>query len=762
MVKNASRYAWRKGNPGRYKTFQITISEINEAEDLLTKDTAKDTTEDACGPIADNRLNLRLEAVKKQLNKVERPLENVQEDRLADSRGDTVTPLKEEDEEEGELPEDELSTMSLVEKMSLFAQFEREQRLGKAKAHSPRHPRRKNALRSQTQPVTVSEVKEAAVLADVIERRQTPEKRASPEKQVAPPGSEEAGTTKAPEATSRWRSGAEADDNASSGYQDNSSKLSLAEKLRLFTAAAKRAPHRPLGVAPRRRRRANVSRFSTQPVTEEEVKEAEFTFNPLLASLVKPPDAGILSGLPIRAARSLAYTMAGQTLAGLADKRTRITSQSNEEEVLPFPAEVDPAKVKEEIAKVVEDIARIAENPADIIEAPAQVLKGPLKVSEAAAQVVENPSIVTEDLVKDMECIAMAAEDESGILKNNYEAGSIEERSELVVKMTTISIEESDEKNGMHRTLRDETQTEKAEMMSEYRAGPTLTESRRCGSKVMEADDNEGSPPATNCSTPLQQRLALLEKQGNEGWKKRVKQPDLGCITNVTLPSGEEVPVHLRGKSVIDRLSQLETSQEGWKQRRPERDSAQFTVAGKMGLTFDTSSPPTTPNRLRKNKKTPPQKVYMGSRPRSQTDPSVELKEEVRTPIRKSDSLSAADRKVNSEILTPIMPKTEGATYRVATAVKDGSTYHTSTPLVGAEDPAATRVALPTTNDDSFEKFFVSKQEGQRLLELEDSDLDAVKTESSDRLQFGRTVKHYERSWQSEPVRGTTARVTFS
>ncbi|XP_046380955.2 supervillin-like isoform X4 [Haliotis rufescens] len=85
-------------------------------------------------------------------------------------------------------------------------------------------------------------------------------------------------------------------------------KLSLAEKVKLFTQKKEeKSPARTDAPVPRRRARKNISRYSTQPVTIEEVEKAASLnrVSPLAASLIKPPDPEILKSLPISAQREL-------------------------------------------------------------------------------------------------------------------------------------------------------------------------------------------------------------------------------------------------------------------------------------------------------------------------------------------------------------------------------------------------------------------------------------------------------------------------
>ena len=63
-------------------------------------------------------------------------------------------------------------------------------------------------------------------------------------------------------------------------------------------------------------------------------------------------------------------------------------------------------------------------------------------------------------------------------------------------------------------------------------------------------------------------RLASLQVNGEEGWKRRVGEKDHGSF---------------RSGTIHDRLSKIKDSSEGWQKKKgQENDAKQFTVEGKM------------------------------------------------------------------------------------------------------------------------------------------------------------------------------------
>ena len=90
----------------------------------------------------------------------------------------------------------------------------------------------------------------------------------------------------------------------------------------------------------------------------------------------------------------------------------------------------------------------------------------------------------------------------------------------------------------------------------------------------------------------LSNRMQLLQKSGEEAWKRRVNKSN--SIDNVAeSPSFDISVVKLREKSgpkaerpssIADRLSKLEGSMDNWRDRLEEKDVKQFTVEGKMSM----------------------------------------------------------------------------------------------------------------------------------------------------------------------------------
>ncbi|CAG5120664.1 unnamed protein product, partial [Candidula unifasciata] len=190
------------------------------------------------------------------------------------------------------------SRLSVTDKTSIFRVLEERTKAEKSASGAKRYINRKKRERSQTMPITEEEVKTASEMGIGASGVVNDSNMGSAS---VPP----------PEVVNRSRSSSITEDGDKEVERDEDAltKLSLSEKVRLFSQprTLEKQPAKVEAPVVRRRNRKLASRFNTQPVTNEEVEKAAAStrISPLAMSLVKPPDTEILKGLPLKDQREL-------------------------------------------------------------------------------------------------------------------------------------------------------------------------------------------------------------------------------------------------------------------------------------------------------------------------------------------------------------------------------------------------------------------------------------------------------------------------
>ncbi|XP_030829595.1 titin homolog isoform X2 [Strongylocentrotus purpuratus] len=329
----------------------------------------------------------------KRATKMQPPPENRPEPVNVKQNGEERKSGDDEPEED-----DQLAGLSLSEKMKMFTQIsairkkeqEEEDKRSKSKSSSRFH-RTRDRNRFQTQPVTPEELTSASSLAKEMAAAQADLKGESTEKdediarEVKREEIEEVMNTQdrireeirqnklrvkiAEEASessddSRLPSMAEEEEPPPDVQEDEYSKLTLSEKMRLFkekSATPTKPP--PKVVAPKRKRRSE-SRFRTQPITVDEVKKA--AVSPLAKSFSRPPSVEILGVLPIAQQVSLVYgesnatpnpaTMNGKSVtssrrSSSSDVKVEPKEAATPKQLPKKEAEVKPQSYKDSVKK---------------------------------------------------------------------------------------------------------------------------------------------------------------------------------------------------------------------------------------------------------------------------------------------------------------------------------------------------------------------------------------------------------------------------
>lgn len=210
----------------------------------------------------------------------------------------------------------------------------------------------------------------------------------------------------------------------------------------------------------------------------------------------------------------------------------------------------------------------------------------------------------------------------------------------------------------------------------------------------------------------IAERLAALQVSQQENWKRRLartKSDDFeGEIRQISSESESIQNEDDPSSRILEKVSLLEVSQQGWRKRVEEKDAAKFTVAGKMGKL----SPPQASPLLERKKRTP-KPVRFQSR-------TANLAELVANAA--ASPLSPANLPIAKSKSMP-MPQTKND-------LKDGV-------------ESVTKVTVPRFADEGFSSFFesanVAKLQSEKV-EVKEDAFNAITSESRQLLVQKRSV----------------------
>ncbi|XP_046807049.1 uncharacterized protein LOC111675850 isoform X4 [Lucilia cuprina] len=145
------------------------------------------------------------------------------------------------------------------------------------------------------------------------------------------------------------------------------------------------------------------------------------------------------------------------------------------------------------------------------------------------------------------------------------------------------------------QNLTDHNKLEQEEITRQPTALPAFLQGglRRSQTQVMGPDQRSISKTGS-----IADRLAALQKSGEDDWKRRISKPDIDDIkrenfvneslslshnlSDKPLAPSPLIPTSLEGGKVSDRLGKLKSSSESWRNRVEQSDAAKFTVAGRL------------------------------------------------------------------------------------------------------------------------------------------------------------------------------------
>ncbi|CAK9816931.1 SVIL [Anthophora plagiata] len=383
-------------------------------------------------------------------------------------------------------------------------------------------------------------------------------------------------------ATSARKSSLTEDSLTATDDEFDPSKLSLAERVRLFNQKIDTEKNSVSNNAPleRHSRRRPAARYKTQPVTSEEVEVAS-RISPLSTINQSSLDTGdvpksILKSVPLHA-HSVPCAKSPE-LEGMKLIKSILKRESEElEQQIVEDCDTLPRSILKPNVKLEENKTEsITEND---YSTQCNLSCAYVGKDSQTEDDVDNIQTVITTPKKHEETHQTSGGETSSV---SHETCNIKDEAvspyhqPIFSKQTRYA---SLLKSASHHAISNkinESESSTATIQKQQHAVPLPGLYRSATQAIPTIDTNDGP------SMSIAERLAALQRSGNTNWKRRIASETSNLSDGLNSNSSNKEELSIKQGVLADCLGKLESATEGWKKRIAASDATKFTVAGKM------------------------------------------------------------------------------------------------------------------------------------------------------------------------------------